>query len=38
LGIKPSRRTREVYERIRADQLDAVPERAAGAEPPKGTA
>jgi DNA-binding SARP family transcriptional activator len=25
LGIKPSRRTREVYERIRADQLDAVP-------------
>jgi len=25
LGIRPSRRTREVYERIRADQLDAAP-------------
>jgi DNA-binding SARP family transcriptional activator len=29
LGIRPSRRTVEVYERIRAEQFDAVPPRAA---------
>jgi DNA-binding SARP family transcriptional activator len=32
LGIKPSRRTCEVYERIRADQLDLVPSRPAAPE------
>jgi DNA-binding SARP family transcriptional activator len=32
LGIRPSRRTREVYERICADQLDPVPARPAAPE------
>jgi DNA-binding SARP family transcriptional activator len=36
LGIKPSRRTCEVYERIRADQLDAFPTRPALQEPAEG--
>lgn len=36
LGTGPSRRTREVYERICADQLDAVPARPAMPEAPEG--
>jgi DNA-binding SARP family transcriptional activator len=36
LGTRPSRRTREVYERICADQLDAIPARPARPEAPEG--